>query len=71
MRLDASIRLDERPDASPDSPEQTQEVLPEGRAVRRVEFNLPASVDVMIDGEIATLAIRSLDMIPAAVNVYI
>ena len=41
------------------------------RAVRRVEFNLSAPVDVMIDGEIATLAIRSLDIIPGAVDVHI
>jgi diacylglycerol kinase (ATP) len=41
------------------------------RAVRHVEFNLSAPVDVMIDGEIATLAIRSLDIIPGAVDVHI
>jgi diacylglycerol kinase family enzyme len=41
------------------------------RAVRHVEFNLPAPVDVMIDGEVATLECRSLDIIPAAVDVYI
>jgi len=41
------------------------------RAVRRVEFNLPNPIDVMIDGEIANLEIRSLDIIPAALDVYI
>ena len=41
------------------------------RPVRHVEFNLPAPVDVMIDGEIATLEIRSLDVIPGAVDVHI
>jgi len=41
------------------------------RAVRRVEFNLPAPIDVMIDGEIATLVCRSLDIIPGAVDVHI
>jgi YegS/Rv2252/BmrU family lipid kinase len=41
------------------------------RAVRHVEFNLPAPVDVMIDGEIAYLEIRSLDILPAAVDVHI
>jgi diacylglycerol kinase (ATP) len=41
------------------------------RAVRHVEFNLSAPVDVMIDGEIATLEIRAIDIIPAAVSVYI
>jgi diacylglycerol kinase (ATP) len=41
------------------------------RAVRRVEFNLPAPIDVMIDGEIATLDCRSLEIIPGAVDVHI
>jgi diacylglycerol kinase (ATP) len=41
------------------------------RGVRHVEFNVPAPVDVMIDGEIATLQCRSLDIIPAAVDIYI
>ena len=41
------------------------------RAVRHVEFNAPVPVDVMIDGEIATLECRSLDVIPAAVDIYI
>ena len=48
-----------------------QHPLAERRAVRRVEFNLPTPVDVMIDGEIATLAIRSLDIIPGALDVHI
>jgi diacylglycerol kinase (ATP) len=48
-----------------------QHPLASRRAVRRVEFNLPAPVDVMIDGEIATLEIRYLDIIPGAVDVYI
>jgi diacylglycerol kinase (ATP) len=41
------------------------------RAVRHVEFNLPVPVDIMIDGEVATLQCRSLDVIPAAVDVYV
>jgi diacylglycerol kinase (ATP) len=41
------------------------------RQVRHVEFNVPVPVDVMIDGEIATLQCRSLDIIPAAVDIYI
>jgi YegS/Rv2252/BmrU family lipid kinase len=41
------------------------------RAVRHVEFNLQAPVDVMIDGEIDTLECRSLDVIPGAVDIYI
>jgi len=48
-----------------------QHPLASRRAVRRVEFDLPAPVDVMIDGEIATLTIRSLDIIPGAVDVHI
>jgi diacylglycerol kinase (ATP) len=41
------------------------------RAVRHVEFNVPEPVDVMIDGEVLTLECRSLDILPAAVDVYI
>jgi len=48
-----------------------QHPLASRRAVRRVEFNLPEPVDVMIDGEIATLKCRSLDVIPGALDVHI
>jgi diacylglycerol kinase (ATP) len=41
------------------------------RAVRHVEFNVAAPVNVMIDGEVATLACRSLDVLPAAVDVFV
>jgi len=41
------------------------------RAVRHVEFNVAEPVDVMIDGEVATLECRSLDIIPAAVDVFL
>jgi YegS/Rv2252/BmrU family lipid kinase len=41
------------------------------RAVRRVEFNVPVPTDVMIDGEVATLECRSLEILPAAVDVYV
>jgi diacylglycerol kinase (ATP) len=41
------------------------------RAVRHVEFKTSAPVDVMIDGEVATLECRSLDVLPAVVDVYI
>jgi YegS/Rv2252/BmrU family lipid kinase len=41
------------------------------RAVRHVEFNAGMPVDVMIDGEVATLECRSLDILPAAVEIYI
>ena len=41
------------------------------RAVRRVEFKDHAPIDIMIDGEVATLECRSLDILPAAVDVFI
>jgi len=41
------------------------------RAVRHVEFKEAAPVDMMIDGEVATLECRSLDVVPAAVDVFI
>ena len=45
--------------------------LAECRSVRHVEFNLQTPVDVMIDGEVATLACRSLDVVPGVVDVYV
>jgi diacylglycerol kinase (ATP) len=41
------------------------------RAVRRIEFGVQVPVDVLIDGEIAALECLSLDVIPAAVDIYI
>jgi diacylglycerol kinase (ATP) len=41
------------------------------RAVRHVEFKGAAPVDVMIDGEVATLECRALDVLPDALDVYI
>ncbi len=41
------------------------------RAVRHVEFKVPTPVDIMIDGEVATLECRSLDVLPAALDVFI
>lgn len=41
------------------------------RSVRRVEFGMLAPVDVMIDGEIASLECKSLDIIPSALDIYI
>jgi diacylglycerol kinase (ATP) len=41
------------------------------RAVKHVEFNVPTPVDVLIDGEVATLECRSLDILPSALDVYI
>jgi diacylglycerol kinase (ATP) len=41
------------------------------RAVRHIEFGVQVPVDVLIDGEIATLECLSLDVIPSAVDIYI
>ncbi|MGC1482912.1 MAG: diacylglycerol kinase family protein [Candidatus Acidiferrum sp.] len=41
------------------------------RAVRRIEFGTRVPVDVLIDGEIAALECVSLDVLPAAVDIYI
>jgi diacylglycerol kinase (ATP) len=41
------------------------------RAVRHVEFDMPEAVDVMIDGEVLPLKCKTLDIVPAAVDVYI
>ena len=48
-----------------------QHPLASRRSVSHVEFNVPVAVDVMIDGEIATLQCRLLDIVPAAVDIYI
>jgi diacylglycerol kinase (ATP) len=41
------------------------------RAVRHIEFGAEVTEDVLIDGEIATLECVALDVIPAAVDIYI
>ena len=41
------------------------------RAVKRVEFALDAPVDVMVDGEIVTVNCQTLEILPAALDVYI
>ena len=43
--------------------------LAERKAVRRVEFDLDAPVDVMVDGEVLTLDCKELDVLPGALNV--
>jgi diacylglycerol kinase (ATP) len=48
-----------------------EHALASRRAVRHVEFNVADPIDVMIDGEVATLEVRSLDILPAAVDLYI
>jgi diacylglycerol kinase (ATP) len=41
------------------------------RAVRRIEFGAQVPVDVLIDGEIASLECISLDVLPSVVDIYI
>ena len=41
------------------------------RAVRHIDFNLPVPVDVLIDGEIAALECKSIDILPGALDVYV
>jgi YegS/Rv2252/BmrU family lipid kinase len=48
-----------------------QHPLASRRAVRRVEFKANSPVDLMIDGEVVTLECRALDILPAALDVYI
>jgi diacylglycerol kinase (ATP) len=43
--------------------------LAERKAVRRVEFQLDAPVDVMVDGEVLTLHCEEIDVLPGALNV--
>jgi diacylglycerol kinase (ATP) len=46
-----------------------QHPLAERKAVRRVDFNLDAPIDVMVDGEVLTLHCEELDVLPEALNV--
>jgi diacylglycerol kinase (ATP) len=46
-----------------------QHPLAERKGVRRVEFNLDAPIDVMVDGEVLTLHCQELDVLPGALNV--
>ena len=45
--------------------------LSETRRVKQVQFALDVPVDVMIDGEVVTVECRAIDVLPAAVDVYI
>ncbi len=45
--------------------------LAERKAVRRVEFQLDAPVDVMVDGEVLTLECRAIDVLPSALRVVV
>ena len=43
--------------------------LAERKAVKRVEFDLDAPVDVMVDGEVLTLHCEQIDVLPGALDV--
>jgi diacylglycerol kinase family enzyme len=45
--------------------------LAERQAAKRIDFNLDAPVDCMIDGEVLTLHCESLDVLPAALQVVV
>ncbi len=49
----------------------TRHPLAERHAVRRVEFQLDAPVDVMVDGEVLRLECRSIEVLPAALRVVV
>jgi len=49
----------------------TRHPLAERHAVRRVEFQLDAPVDVMVDGEVLTLECQAIDMLPSALRVVV
>jgi len=46
-----------------------EQPLAERKGVQRVEFNLDAPIDVMVDGEVLTLHCEELDVLPGALNV--
>jgi len=45
--------------------------LAEHRAAKRIDFQLDAPVDVMVDGEVLTLHCERLDVLPSALNVVV
>jgi YegS/Rv2252/BmrU family lipid kinase len=49
----------------------TQHPLAVRKAVRQVEFNVGQAVDVTIDGEVFTVEMRLLEILPSAVDIYI
>jgi diacylglycerol kinase (ATP) len=46
-----------------------QHPLAERKAARKIQFDLSAPVDVMVDGEVLTLHCEELDVLPGALNV--
>jgi diacylglycerol kinase (ATP) len=49
----------------------TQHPFSETRRVKQVQFALDEPVDVMIDGEIVTVMLREIDVLPGAMDVYV
>ena len=49
----------------------TQHPLSETRRVKQVQFALDEPVDVMIDGEIVSVILREIDILPGAMDVYV
>jgi diacylglycerol kinase (ATP) len=49
----------------------TKHPLAERKAVKQVEFRLDGPVDVMIDGEVLTLKLEAIDVLPAALRVVV
>ena len=45
--------------------------LAERQAVRRIDFELDAPVDIMVDGEVFTLHCECLEVLPSALNVVV
>ena len=45
--------------------------LAERRATKRIDFELSAPVDIMVDGEVLTLHCQRLDVLPSALNVVV
>ncbi|MGA9897795.1 MAG: diacylglycerol kinase family protein [Terriglobales bacterium] len=45
--------------------------LAERHAVRRIDFELGAPVDVMVDGEVMSIRCQTLDVLPSALNVVV
>jgi diacylglycerol kinase family enzyme len=43
--------------------------LAECKTTHRIEFDLDAPADVMVDGEVLTLQCKQLDVLPSALNV--
>jgi diacylglycerol kinase (ATP) len=45
--------------------------LAERCSARRIDFDLDAAVDVMVDGEVLSLRCKTLDVLPAVINVVV